>query len=305
MSITIRQIHYFIATAESGKISQTAIDLHVSQSAITISIKKLEELLGIKLFERYTNGVALTLEGKQFLQRAKQIMFSVEEAMHLPSQTNRLIKGTIKLAVTYTVIGYFLPIYLMRFNYNFPNINIKLVETSREKIEKGIIDGTYDIAIMLSANIINQEDILIKNLIQSRRQLWVSSEHKFVTRATVSLQDIATQPYIMLTIDEASNTAFRYWNQTPYRPNIIFKTTSVEAVRNLVANNMGVSILSDMVYRPWSLEGRRLEVLPINDPIPAMGIGMAWAKHSEKSPATTAFYQFMKLVVATQQLDTP
>ena len=299
MQITLRQIRYFVATAESGKISQAAIELYVSQSAITIAIQGLEELLGIKLFERRANGMFLTLEGGQFLQRAKQILIAVEEAMHLPNQTNIAMEGTIKLAVSFTVAGYFLPTYLSRFTRNFPNIELQLIEASRDKIEEGIINGTYDIAIMLTPNIMNQEDILIEGLIRSNRQLWLSSDHRFSNRSSLSLQDISRHPYIMLTVDEASNTALRYWNQTPYRPNIIFKTESVEAVRSLVADGMGVTILSDMVYRPWSLEGRRLEVLPISDFVPTMDIGLAWAKNREISPAAHAFQQFMKSVVST------
>ncbi len=307
MPLSLRQIRYFIATAESGQISQAAMDLHVSQSAITTAIKGLEDLLGTKLFDRHSHGVELTYEGHQFLQHAQHISATVDEAMRMPSRASASIEGIVNLVVSFTVAGYFLPPYLARFARSFPNIEVRLVEASRENLEEGIIAGTYDLALMLISNLANQEDILTETLIRSRRRLWLNAEHLLVGKTTVSLQDVSKEPYIMLTVDEASNTSLRYWNQTPYRPNVIFRTSSVEAVRSMVANGTGVSILSDMVYRPWSLEGRRLEVATVSDPIPSMDVGLAWAKNSERNPAAEAFYEFMHLAVGSvqPQLSTP
>ena len=105
----------------------------------------------------------------------------------------------------------------------------------------------------------------------------------------------------MLTVDEASNTAQRYWNKTPYRPKVIFRTSSVEAVRSMVANGMGVSVLSDMVYRPWSLEGRRVEVVTLADPVPSMDVGLAWALKNKRSRESLAFCEFMHLALGSEQ----
>ncbi|MEP4434205.1 MAG: LysR substrate-binding domain-containing protein, partial [Hyphomicrobiales bacterium] len=66
-----------------------------------------------------------------------------------------------------------------------------------------------------------------------------------------------------------------------------------EAVRSMVASNMGVTILSDMVYRPWSLDGRRVEVVSLADRIPTMDVGVAWAANVQQSAAVSAFREFM------------
>ncbi len=105
----------------------------------------------------------------------------------------------------------------------------------------------------------------------------------------------------MLTVDEASNTAQRYWNKTSFRPKTIFRTSSVEAVRGMVASGMGVSILSDMVYRPWSLEGRRVEVIDVSEKIPTMDVGLAWSNNAEHSEAAKAFIEFMHLSIGAEQ----
>ena len=76
---------------------------------------------------------------------------------------------------------------------------------------------------------------------------------------------------------------------------MIFNTSSVEAVRSMVADGIGVTILSDMVYRPWSLEGQRIELRSIVDEIPTMDVGLAWNKLIEQTPATTVLRDFLSL----------
>ncbi|CAM4199604.1 LysR substrate-binding domain-containing protein [Vreelandella rituensis] len=117
----------------------------------------------------------------------------------------------------------------------------------------------------------------------------IRSHHPLLSLETVSLRDVAHYPYIMLTVDEADQTAISYWQQSGLKPNTLFQTTSVEAVRSLIANGTGVSILSDLVYRPWSLEGRRIEHVELSNPIPAMNVGLAWAKNSPLEASAQAF----------------
>ena len=301
MNLSLKQIRYFIASAETGQISLAAMNMHVSQSAITTAIKGLENLLDTQLFTRSSNGVELTQEGHQFLQHAKHIMASVDEALRLPSRSNTAISGPLKLVMSYTVAGYFIAQYISRFSRSFPRVALQLFEADRARIEEGVISGEYDLAVMLTSNLANQEDIAYETLFQSKRRLWLSSNHKLLEQPVVTLQDVSKEPYIMLTVDEASNTAQRYWNRTRYRPDVKFRTSSVEAVRSMVANGSGVTILSDMVYRPWSLEGHRVEIKALADQIPTMDVGMAWARNKEQIETSKAFIEFMHLAIGSQQ----
>lgn len=300
MQPSLRQIRYFVAAANAGQISKAAMDINVSQSAITTAVKSLEETIGSPLFERHANGVALTYEGNLFLDHARHIIASVEEAIRLPRKIREDVKGAVRLAVSYTVAGYFIPHHLSRFCRAFPNVTINMVESDRAPIEEGLITGGYDLAVMLTSNIGNHEEISHETLLRSRRRLWVGADHRFLKQPTASLQEISREPYIMLTVDEASNTAQRYWNKTPYRPNTIFRTSSVEATRSMVANGMGVAILSDMVYRPWSLEGRRVEVMPVSEPVPTMDVGFAWSAASDLGEASKAFIEFLHLAMGSE-----
>ncbi|MGO4841739.1 LysR family transcriptional regulator, partial [Rhizobiaceae sp. 2RAB30] len=104
MSISLRQIRYFVATAEQGQISQAAVDLGISQSAVTTAIKDLEQIVGFDLFNRSAQGMELTVAGRQFLFHAYDILNKVNEATNLLLPANDFA-GKLTVAATYTVIG--------------------------------------------------------------------------------------------------------------------------------------------------------------------------------------------------------
>ncbi|MGE8106154.1 LysR family transcriptional regulator [Allorhizobium sp. NPDC080224] len=292
MSLSLRQIRYFVATAEAGQVSQAAINLAISQSAVTTAIKDLEETIGAALFDRTPHGMDLTGAGRRFLSQAYEIMRKVEEATQ-PSFVSEEVTGTLSIAATYTVMGYFLPFHIERMKRQFPGLSIQLFEMNRESVEEGLLANRYDIAVMLTSNILNPE-LIAEKLLSSQRRLWVPARHRLLSESQIGLRDVAEEDYIMLTVDEASHSSMKYWSQTPYLPKITLRTSSVEAVRSLVANGQGVAILSDMVHRPWSLEGRRIETILLTDPIPSMDVGLAWKRNAEFSPAMDAVRAYFR-----------
>ena len=295
MTLSLKQVRYFIATADAGQVSQAAIEINVSQSAVTAAIKQLEDDLGVSLFKRLASGMALTAEGARFLQHARNIMAAVNSAARAPLTEDATRSGNIRIGVSYTVAGYFLPRHYTRFIRSYPRINSELHELPRDAIEVGLKDGSLDIAVMLVSNLQDKKHLAHETLLRSRRRLWLPVEHPLLNAEMVSLKDISREPYIMLTVDEASKTASRYWKLTRLKPNTVFKTSSVEAVRSMVADGMGITILSDMVYRPWSLEGQRIEQRSIADDIPTMDVGVAWNRDRPQTPATKSFHKFLSL----------
>ncbi len=271
--MNFKHLKYFVATAETGQVSRAAKLLSISQSAVTSSIRELETILGSALFTRRSQGMEMTEAGRQFLQSAREILEKVESAHFLETQ-NSDVSGTVTLAATYTVIGYFLPYHLGRLAQLYPKLKIRIVELNRQSIEQQLVSGLIDMSVALTSNIQNP-DIETVTLMKSPRRLWIPTGHPMSDMDKVSLQDIGREPYIMLTVDEAAHTSMKYWNANNCSPNIKLRTSSVEAVRSLVANGQGVTILSDMVYRPWSLEGRRIETVQTSVEIPTMDVGMA------------------------------
>jgi len=293
-SLTLRQLKYFVAAAELGQISLAAMALNISQSAVTNAIKELEDNLGAALFLRKACGVTLTDIGRQFLRHAGSILSSVDEAMRVSSEEN-MLTGTLVIVASYTVLGYFLPYHLQRLNIQYPLLNIQMHEQNRETAEEGLISGRFDMGILLVSNVSN-EALTLEPTVHSPRRLWVCAQHPLLKYDNVTFKDVADEHFVMLTVDEAANTATRYWRNTPFRPNVKLHTSSVEAVRSMVANGSGVTILSDMVYRPWSLEGRRIDTITLKDPVPAMTVGLAWCKNREVTPAMRAIQDYFRRV---------
>lgn len=274
--MNFRQLKYFVATAETGQVSRAASALAISQSSVTSAIRELEDSLGTALFLRTHHGMDLTDAGRELLASAYAILAKIEEAQSLRHR-NSDMSGRIRIAASYTVLGYFLPYHLDRLRRLHPNLEIRVHELNRDSIEEGLLSDRFDLAVMLTSNITNPE-LDSETLLRSTRRLWVPSGHRFAHRRKVDFEDIADEDYIMLTVDEAANTAMKYWSFQKVQPRVVMRTSSVEAVRSMVANGQGITILSDMVYRPWSLEGKRLTTVMPATPVPSMDVGLAWRK---------------------------
>lgn len=299
MPLTLKQLRYFIAAAETGQISHAAMEMNVSQSAVTASIQGLEADLGVKLLTRGAQGVAVTPEGARFLARARGIMAAVEDATRSPLGEETRITGRLRVGLTYTVAGYFMARHYAAFRRSYPGITLELAEQPRAAIENALVTGGLDIAVLLTSNLANHDDLDAETLFRSRRRLWLPSDHALLAQPQVSLHDVVRQPYVMLTVDEASRTAGRYWDHYGLNPQVVFSTSSVEAVRSMVAAGMGVTILSDMVYRPWSLEGQRIEQRVTVEPVPSMDVGLTWARHRPLSDPAQVFRAFLSLTLGS------
>jgi len=291
MHFSLRQIRYFVTIAELGQVSRAAEQLHVTQSAVTLSLRELENHLGYPLFLREPHGMALTEEGRQFLTHAHAIEAAVDAARALPLPTE--VGGALTLAATSTVIGYFLPEHVHRLRSLYPRLQITMRELDRTQIESGLLKQQFDLAVLVTSNVANPA-IDTQPLVDSRRRLWLAPGHRLTRLPTVGLADVATEPLMMLTADEAAVAAQRYWQQYRITPDVRLKSSSIEAIRSMVGNGMGVAIASDMQYRPWTLEGHRVATLLLQEPIPPMSVGLAWRAGAQLSLAVQMVQSYFR-----------
>lgn len=302
-AITLRQIRYFVAVAESGKISAAAQMVGISPSVVTEAIAELESLFGAKLFLRQPRGLDLTYDGHRFLAHCRNILSAVEGAHYALLRPDSEMEGTLTLATTITVAGYFLAPLLARFRNTFPNIRVKVIEAKRLDIEAGLVAGDYDLAVMLVSNITDRKNLLTHTLVHSMRRLWLPPKHPLLHQEVITLADVARFPYIQLLIDDAETSTSAYWSAHNLKPDIVFRTESVEAVRSFISFRNGVTILSDMMYRPWSLEGDRIEVREVAANIPTMNTGLTWPRRQEPPPEARMFIDFCRIEYDSGRLE--
>ncbi len=291
--LSLRQVRYFIAVADAEKVSAAATQLGISQSAVTLAIKDLEATLGVTLFTRRSGGVSLTQEGQNFRAHAENIEFVVDDAVASMQRKLPDLSGRVRLGVTYTASGYALFPLLSRFRRRNPSIAFDLVEASREELENMLAREEIDIAFMLVSNLSSPDRFHSKILKKSPRRLWLANTHPLIKKETVSMAEFAAEPYVFFKVDEADKASRRFWHDVGYEPNVIFETGSLEAVRSMVATGHAVTILSDLVYRPWSLDGGRVERRPISDNLPSMDVGIAWRHGYRFSAAESRFREFL------------
>jgi len=280
MALSLRQVRYFIAVAENGSVTGAAQQLSISQSTVTEAIKGLEDELGIKLIERQARGVALSYKGQQFLRHAHRILAEVSDAQRALQSQEAPLAGHLQLGVTTLVAGYCLSDLLARHRRVFPEVQVSVVEDTREYLEHLLLNGEIDVAVVIVSNLQDNLALETEVLQTSHYHLWLQSGHRLSRSGPVSLTEVAQEALIVLSVDEVEEVTGRYWRQAGVRPKVAFRTRSVEAVRSLVATGSGVAVLPDLAYRPWSLEGDRIEACEIEEDLPDLTVGVAWRKGS-------------------------
>lgn len=289
MNLTLRQISYFIAAAEAGSVSGAAVTMGISQSAITESIRALEAETGATFFVRHARGVSLTYQGHQFLRHARLIVSAVRDASSAMGKRPEAISGTLNLGVTSLVAGYFLADVLARFRRVFPNVEVRVVEDERPYIEHLLVNGELHLGLMLVSNIEDRSALAFETLVQSQFRLWLPHKHDLLTQERIEFADLHDEKLIALTIDEVLQKTEAWWQSQSFQPDIALTTSSVEAVRSLVATGAGIAILPDMAFRPWSLEGDRLEARVIDGTPLTVDVGLAWRRGSSMFASADVF----------------
>ena len=291
MNITLRQINYFLAVAEAKSVSRAAASLGIAQSAVTESIRALEVDAGAQLFDRHSKGVSLTYKGHQFLRRARLVVSAVDDAKRALSSQAGKVTGVLNLGVTSLVTGYYLADLLARFRRVFPEVRIKVVEEERSYVEHLLINGELHLALMLTSNIEDSFALHHITLERSRVRVWIAPSHPFGDRHKLSLGEVAEHSLIELASDEMTTSIGGWWQARRLRPANVLKTSSVEAVRSLVATGAGTAVMPDLMFRPWSLEGDRLEARQLQDDLPTVDVGLAWRSGSALGETARMFLQ--------------
>jgi DNA-binding transcriptional LysR family regulator len=289
MAFTLRQLQYFIAVAEEGTVSGAAQSLSISQSAVTEAIQELESDLGVSLFERHRRGLSITHKGHQFYRHAARILADVSDARQSFDSAEPTAPGTLQLGVTSLVAGYVLSDLLARYRRAYPAVSVSAIEDNGDYLEHLLIGGELDVAVMVISNLRDRVALQAEIFETSPYRLWLPLGHKLASADIIHVSDIVPEPLIMLTVDETEENTGKLLSAFSARPNVAFRTRSVEAVRSLVATGAGIALLPDLVYRPWSLEGDRIESRDISGALPVVQVGMVWRRGSTLPQAARDF----------------
>jgi DNA-binding transcriptional LysR family regulator len=294
--ITLRQFRYFIAVAESGSVAAASRALNIAQSAVTTSMKELEDELGQRLFTRSTKGMGLTPRGHRFLASARKVLATVADATRLvrTEGSEQALGGALAIGVTGLVAGYYLSGLLARFQRQCPQVQLSVTEDAPRFLEHLLINGELDVAIMLSNALSEPQALVAETLTRSPNRVWLSSNHELCEQDELSLADCAACGQVVLEADRIDELMRGVWARQQLKPQVLLSTSSVEAVRSLVGAGMGIALLPDFLYRPWTLDAEHVEVRPLRDAVPTVDVGLVWRRGSGLKPAALEFIELAR-----------
>ena len=178
---------------------------------------------------------------------------------------------------------------LARYRRAFPGVEVTAIEDNGDYLEHLLVGGELDVAVMVISNLRDRMALQAEIIEVSPYRLWLPLGHPLAGADIIGIDDIAAEPLIMLTVDEIEENTGKLLVALGARPHVAFRTRSVEAVRSLVATGAGVALLPDLVYRPWSLEGDRIESRDISGSLPVVQVGMVWRRGSGLPQAARDF----------------
>lgn len=289
--LTLRQFRYFVAVAESGSVASAARQLNIAQSAVTKSLQALEDELGQRLFERSSRGMNLTPAGHRFLASARKVLGAVTEAarLHRGDDDSAGPSGTLNVGVTSLVAGYYLSDLLLRYRRQCPGVTVQVTEDTPPFIEHLLINGELDVAIMVSNALGEPQALVAETLTRSANRVWLASNHPLAAAEDLSLAECAAHDQIVLEADRIDDLMRAVWSRHQLKVRVLLRTSSPEAVRSLVGSGVGLAVLPDFLYRPWTLEAEHVDVRPLRDEVPTVDVGLVWRRGLGLKPAAAEF----------------
>lgn len=284
----LRQLEYFQMVSNLNNITRAAERMHVSQPSITIAIKKLEDELGVMLFDRSQKKLSLTTEGKVFLQRVEDILSSLETAITEMSDYQGLAKGTIRLGVPPMIGSFIFPVIFTDFRKKYPNIDFLITESGSLEVRELLEQGDLDLAII----ILSEESKFLNTVLIQENQIvaCLPLKHPLANEKTISFKYLRNEKFIMLNEDTFHRKAvLDACNKNGYYPEIILSSSQTETIRALVANGLGISFLLENIAR----RKKDLAAIQLENPI-TINIALAWKKDKYLSVASHTFIDFTR-----------
>jgi LysR family transcriptional regulator, transcription activator of glutamate synthase operon len=288
----LRQLQYFVAVAEREHMTEAAHHLHVAQSAVSLQISKLEDELGVSLFERVGRNVKLTQIGRVFLTHTKKAMKTLDYAKEKVDEYLNPETGTIKVGYPTSLAGHFLPTVISAFREKNANITFHLRQGSYADLIEAVKNGDLDLAF-LGPVPTKDPEIEGHTLFTERFSALLPRDHKFADKKILSLTDMREDDFVLFPrgyiLQQIVVEACR---QAGYRPNITSEGEDMDALKGLVSAGMGVTLLPDSTL--FDSIPRLTVKIPIVEPEVKRTVGIIVPRSREVAPSEKIFFQFAK-----------
>lgn len=282
MNITLRQLRAFIAVAEFGRFNLAARSLHLTQSAVSILIRELESEIGVRLFDRHTRMVSLTLVGQEFLPQARKILKDLELAVGGVRDNASLKRGQVTIAASIVLAATIVPPIIARFMRTYPEITINIRDMPEEAITPALKRNEVDIAV----GTLSEEDpeITATPLLRDKLMVVCREDHRFAKRKSVRWAELKDETLITLAATNPLRNLVEH-NLLRVVPNfrpkyeVRFSTTAI----SMISAGMGVAVLPENSSQLASAV--QVKTVDLIDPLVMRDVSLLQRRHHSLSPA--------------------
>ena len=281
--ITLRQLRYLDALAETLHFGEAVEACAVGQPALSMQIRELEEVLEVSLVERRKSGVELTEQGEEIVRRGRTILSSVRDLLDYAKHRERVLSGTLKLGVIPSIAPYLLPDALPELQRRFPELNLQLRETITETLIHEIGSGVLD--LILIALPIDDPELETLHLFDDKFVL-ASHATKNNKRSREAALDVLAHERLLL-LEEGHclrDQALEVCQLAGAGEKSGFRATSLETLRQMVAANVGVTLLPTLAVKPPVAQSSDIHLIEFRGHAPSRRIAMVWRKSSAMAP---------------------
>lgn len=284
--MTLKQLEYFLAVCKYENITRAAEKLHVSQPSITISIKNLEDYLGVAIIDRTSKKIAITDEGKLLADRAMEILKMVDDASEEIRDFGNMKKRIIRIGVPPMIGSFMFPGIFIEFTRRHPEIELKAVENGSLETKRLLEEGEIDAGFIILES---YEEIEVKPIVKTQVQFCVNMDNELATKDEISMDEIGSEPVIMLKEGFYHNkVVMERYNQGKVEPNIIYYSNQLDTIKSFVKRNIGSAFLIREIVE----YEKDIKAIPLKNPI-EINIGLVWKRDRYVSDATRKFIDFL------------
>jgi LysR family hydrogen peroxide-inducible transcriptional activator len=282
----IHQLRYFVAVADEGSFSRAAAKVRVAQPSLSQQIRKLEAEIGQPLFDRLPRSVVLTEAGRCFIDYARQILTSIEDARRCVNELEGEISGTLAVGAIPTIAPYVLPQLVRNFHEHYPEVTLEIVEDVTDGITRRIEAGELDVAL---ASTCQQSPTLRREWLDNEPLLaLVPKEHPLAKKTLIELDDLKSERFLLLhEMHCLSRQVHHLLESRRLRPQIALAGSQLTTIANMVAASIGVSIVPQLMVKHQATPG--CISLPFTPPVPERELNLLYNPLRFQSKAATAF----------------
>ena len=291
MNITLKQIRAFLAIAQVKSFAEACELLHISQPALSVTIKNLEATIGGQLFSRSTRALALTPEGQQFLPIAKRLLTDFDTALVELHESFALKRGNLSFAAMPSFASTLLPKQLVDFNSQYPAVKVKVHDVIAEDAVAMVRSGKVEFAISFDPG--NSDDLNFETLFTDKFIAVFPQSHPLANTKNIQWQQLSQYPFITL---QRPSSIRLLLDETLAKEGIFldiaFEANQLATVVQMVANDLGISVIPSLYQQ--QLSALKLNYCQINEPVISRRVGIISKRRHVFSHAATEFLRIIQ-----------